>query len=58
MPGYTPDVTKFAETPEKVCLEAAEAGYMTRDLAVLIAPDAPRMKMNTQAFLAKQGENL
>ena len=39
MPGYTPDVAKFAETPEKVCLEAAEAAYMTRNLAVLIAPD-------------------
>jgi isocitrate dehydrogenase len=52
----TPDVTKFAETLEKVCVETVEAGHMTRDLSVLIGPDAPWM--NTQAFLAKLDENL
>ena len=49
-------MTKFAETLEKVCVETVEAGFMTRDLSVLIGPDAPWM--NTQAFLAKLDENL
>src|ERR1700750_3190381 len=52
----TPDVTKFAETPEKVCIETVEAGHMTRDLSVLISPDQPWM--TTQGFLAKLDENL
>lgn len=52
----TPDVTAFAETLEKVCIETVEAGNMTRDLAVLISADQPWM--NTQAFLAKLDENL
>ena len=52
----TPEVTKFAETLEKVCVETVEAGFMTRDLSVLIGPDQPWM--NTQAFLAKLDENL
>ena len=33
----TPDVTRFAETLEAVCVEAVEAGEMTKDLALLIA---------------------
>ena len=37
----TPDVVKFAETVEKVCVDTVEAGKMTRDLVVLIAADAP-----------------
>jgi len=52
----TPDVTAFAETPEKVCIETVESGSMTRDLAILIGPREPRL--NTQAFLAKLDENL
>ena len=52
----TPDVTKFAETLEKVCVETVEAGHMTRDLSVLIGPDAAWM--NTQAFLAELDKNL
>ena len=52
----TPDVTAFAQTLEKICIETVEAGHMTRDLSVLIGPDAPWM--NTQAFLAKLDENL
>ena len=47
---------RFAETLEKVCVETVEAGFMTRDLAVLIGPDQPWM--NTQAFLGKLDENL
>jgi isocitrate dehydrogenase len=52
----TPDVVRFAETLEKVCVATVEAGFMTRDLAVLIGRDQPWM--NTQAFLAKLDENL
>ncbi|MEO7455888.1 MAG: NADP-dependent isocitrate dehydrogenase [Gemmatimonadaceae bacterium] len=45
----TPDVTKFADTLEAVCIEAVEAGEMTKDLAVLISPKAPYL--NTEDFL-------
>ncbi|MFN3989191.1 MAG: NADP-dependent isocitrate dehydrogenase [Erythrobacter sp.] len=34
----TPDVVKFAETLERVCIETVEKGYMTKDLALLIGP--------------------
>src|SRR3546814_19669058 len=34
----TPDVTKFAETLERVCVETVEKGHMTTDLAILIGP--------------------
>jgi isocitrate dehydrogenase len=52
----TPDVTNFAETLEKVCVDTVEAGYMTKDLAILISRD--QEWMNTQDFLAKLDENL
>src|SRR5204862_2556806 len=32
----TPDVVKFAETLEKVCVETVEIGKMTKDLAILL----------------------
>ena len=35
----TPDVTRFAETLERVCVETVENGHMTKDLAILIGPD-------------------
>jgi len=37
----TPDVTRFAQTLERVCVDTVEAGRMTKDLAVLIGPDQP-----------------
>ena len=52
----TPEVTRFAETLERVCVETVEAGFMTKDLAVLIGPE--QKWLNTQAFLAKIDENL
>jgi isocitrate dehydrogenase len=52
----TPEVTRFAETLEKVCIGTVESGFMTRDLAVLIGPD--QKWLNTQDFLAKLDENL
>jgi isocitrate dehydrogenase len=45
----TPDVVKFAEALESVCVEAVEAGEMTKDLAILIARDAPFL--TTEDFL-------
>jgi len=35
----TPDVVKFAETLEKVCIKTVENGEMTKDLALLIGPE-------------------
>jgi len=52
----TPDVTAFAETLEKVCVETVESGFMTKDLAILIGKDAPWL--NTQDFLDKIDSNL
>ena len=37
----TPEVTRFAETLEQVIVDTVEGGAMTKDLAILIAPDAP-----------------
>ncbi len=37
----TPEVIRFAETLEKVCVDVVESGKMTKDLAVLIRPDHP-----------------
>src|SRR5215510_13927250 len=37
----TPDVTAFAETVERVCVDTVESGKMTKDLAILIRPDHP-----------------
>ncbi len=45
----TPDVVAFAQSLEQVCIEAVEAGEMTKDLAVLIAKDAPYL--HTEDFL-------
>ncbi|MBI2764604.1 MAG: NADP-dependent isocitrate dehydrogenase [Chloroflexi bacterium] len=46
----TPEVTRFAETLEQVCVETVEGGEMTKDLAILIARDAPFL--TTEGFLA------
>lgn len=35
----TPEVSRFAETLERVCIETVEKGQMTKDLAILIGPD-------------------
>ena len=52
----TPDVTAFAETLEKVCVDSVEAGFMTKDLAILIGPEQPWL--TTKQFLDKLDENL
>ena len=45
----TPEVVAFAEALEAVCVEAVEAGEMTKDLALLISKDAPWL--TTEDFL-------
>ncbi|HMD51897.1 MAG TPA: NADP-dependent isocitrate dehydrogenase [Solirubrobacteraceae bacterium] len=52
----TPEVTGFAETLERVCVETVEGGDMTKDLALLIGPDQPWQ--TTQEFLASIDDNL
>src|SRR3984893_2727872 len=52
----TPDVQRFAETLEKVCVDTVEAGLMTKDLAILISPDQPWL--TTTKFLDKLDDNL
>ncbi|GAA5178394.1 NADP-dependent isocitrate dehydrogenase [Rugosimonospora acidiphila] len=37
----TPAVTDFANKLEQVCIDTVQGGQMTKDLALLIAPDAP-----------------
>jgi isocitrate dehydrogenase len=50
------DLAKFAATLETVCVDTVEAGFMTKDLALLIGPDQPWL--STTAFLDKIDENL
>ncbi|MCE9577768.1 MAG: NADP-dependent isocitrate dehydrogenase [Deltaproteobacteria bacterium] len=45
----TPDVVRFADALEQVCVETVESGKMTKDLAILIDPKAPWL--TTEAFL-------
>ena len=52
----TPDVVKFADALEKVCVETVESGKMTKDLAILIDPKQPFQ--NTEDFLATLDTNL
>ena len=52
----TPDVTNFAETLERVCVETVESGDMTKDLAILIGPDAKWL--TTNQFLDALDTNL
>jgi isocitrate dehydrogenase len=52
----TPEVTKFAETLERVCIETVESGKMTKDLALLISKDQPYL--TTEDFLAAINGNL
>jgi hypothetical protein len=52
----TPKVVEFADALERVCIEAVEAGDMTKDLAILIAKDAPYLY--TEDFLDAIDERL
>ena len=52
----TPEVSAFAHKLEAVCVQTVESGKMTKDLALLIGPEAPYL--TTQEFLAAINENL
>jgi isocitrate dehydrogenase len=52
----TPDVVRFAETLERVCIETVEQGHMTKDLAILIGPE--QSWMTTEQFFEQVRVNL
>lgn len=52
----TPDVIKFAEDLEAVCVETVESGQMTKDLARLVGDDQPWL--TTEEFLEALDTNL
>jgi len=52
----TAEVTRFAETLERVCIETVEQGQMTKDLAILIGPD--QSWMTTEQFFEAVRVNL
>ena len=52
----TPDVVAFADTLQRVCIDTVEAGFMTKDLAILIGPE--QTWMTTGQFLDKLDEGL
>jgi len=47
----TPEVSRFAESLERVCIEAVEAGYMTKDLALLVGDQ--QKWLTTEGFLSE-----
>ncbi len=50
------ELAKFANTLEKVCVDTVEAGYMTKDLALLVGPQ--QKWLSTTGFLDKVDSNL
>jgi isocitrate dehydrogenase len=52
----TPEVTNFAHTLEQVIIDTVEGGAMTKDLALLISPDAPWQ--STEEFMNTLDTNL
>jgi isocitrate dehydrogenase len=52
----TPEVTGFAETLERICVETVESGKMTKDLALLISRDQDFL--TTEGFLGALDDNL
>jgi isocitrate dehydrogenase len=52
----TPEVERFAELLEKVCIDTVESGFMTKDLAILIDDD--HQWLTTSQFLDKLDKNL
>ncbi|HEU0240458.1 MAG TPA: NADP-dependent isocitrate dehydrogenase [Micromonosporaceae bacterium] len=52
----TPDVTVFADTLERVCVETVEGGQMTKDLALLISADTPWL--STDEFMNALSDRL
>ena len=52
----TPDVAAFAQQLERACVDTVEAGFMTKDLAILI--DAKHPYLTTNEYLDKVGQRL
>jgi isocitrate dehydrogenase len=52
----TPEVVRFAETLERVCIETVESGQMTKDLALLVGPE--QAWMTTEQFFEAIVKNL
>ncbi|HUJ57045.1 MAG TPA: NADP-dependent isocitrate dehydrogenase, partial [Kofleriaceae bacterium] len=52
----TPDVVKFADTLEQVCVATVESGKMTKDLAILVGPK--QAWLTTEQFLDAIDANL
>jgi len=52
----TPEVTEFAQTLERICIETVESGHMTKDLAILISKE--QTWLTTEEFLAAIDSNL
>jgi isocitrate dehydrogenase len=50
------ELKHFADTLEKVCVDTVEAGFMTKDLALLVGAD--QKWLSTTGFLDKVDENL
>jgi isocitrate dehydrogenase len=50
------ELGRFASTLERVCVETVEAGFMTKDLALLVGPD--QKWLSTEGFLDKIDQNL
>ena len=49
-------LAKFAATLEKVCVDTVEAGFMTKDLALLVGPE--QKWLSTSGFIDKVDANL
>ena len=49
-------LAKFSKTLEKVCVDTVEAGFMTKDLALLVGAD--QKWLSTTSFLDKVDANL
>ncbi|HEX4801390.1 MAG TPA: NADP-dependent isocitrate dehydrogenase [Sphingomicrobium sp.] len=52
----TPEVVRFAETLERVCIETVEGGQMTKDLAILVGPQ--QAWLTTEQFFEAIVKNL
>ena len=52
----TPEVEKFAQTLEEVCIKTVESGKMTKDLALLVGAD--QAFLTTDEFLDVLDANL
>jgi isocitrate dehydrogenase len=50
------ELAKFASTLEEVCVATVEAGFMTKDLALLVGPD--QQWLSTTGFLDQVSDNL